>query len=672
MAGKYSLLMKARPKRISPLKSIGVRWPKGCQGGVINALILGISTLILNIAIAWWLSTAEDFNANLVVFQRRSCRSSNTINIIGQVIINILATLLMAASNYCMQILSSPLREEVDAAHAAKKWLYIGVPNLKNLRHIPWTRRMLCLILVVSSLPVHLLWNSAIIQEIPSNNYLASAVSVDFISGAPINASYAVSNELDEEQWEQWLDSMRQNSTKLEAAECITAYSKPFVSEYSNLVLVMNVHNSSNALLGTAQYKTLADDGSSAWFEGSSNQNASYWDLFVDDLIMRHSPPGLPKLHPVDYCLVQKTHRTCRVGLIPVIIWIVLAANLFKVTCFCGTLLLVRNPSKPLITSGDTIQSFVSKPDPDLSQRCLSSIKHVQHDPRFWTEAEMPLRWLPKPQIWSDGAPLSSWLSLFLPSIMGIIYVIYLYIHNNLNSSLHLGFSSISSSALISQNQENLNHGIIASVLLANTPQLILTYMYTAYNALLTSMLAHSEVLRYSTKHRGLRVTQPMHRQRSSYYLSLPYRFSIPLIIVSAVLHWLVSESFFLVRVTVYNPDGTENSGEHISTVGYSAYAIIVSLTTMVSILLAIIILGRWMRYSASMPLAATCSASMAAICQPAQGAEYGPDLALQPLSWGSVDQELTVESDGHARRVRHAAFSSGRVSPLVRGATYQ
>ena len=81
MAGKYSLLTTAQPKRLSPPISICARWPKGCQGGVMNALALGISTLILNIAIACWLSAAEGFNHNLVVLQRRSCSSSRKITI---------------------------------------------------------------------------------------------------------------------------------------------------------------------------------------------------------------------------------------------------------------------------------------------------------------------------------------------------------------------------------------------------------------------------------------------------------------------------------------------------------------------------------------------------------------------------------------------------------------
>lgn len=43
---------------------------------------------------------------------------------------------------------------------------------------------------------------------------------------------------------------------------------------------------------------------------------------------------------------------------------------------------------------------------------------------------------------------------------------------------------------------------------------------------------------------KGLRVTQPHGYQRSSYFLQLPYRWSLPLIVISGTLHWLLSRVF--------------------------------------------------------------------------------------------------------------------------------
>lgn len=71
--------------------------------------------------------------------------------------INILGTVLLAASNYCMQILSAPTRGEVDKAHQKKKWLDIGVPSIRNLFEIKKRRAYLWLFLGLSSIPLHLL-----------------------------------------------------------------------------------------------------------------------------------------------------------------------------------------------------------------------------------------------------------------------------------------------------------------------------------------------------------------------------------------------------------------------------------------------------------------------------------------------------------------------------------
>jgi hypothetical protein len=45
-------------------------------------------------------------------------------------LINVLSTLLLGASNYTMQVLSSPTRNDIDNAHTKRKWLDIGVLSI--------------------------------------------------------------------------------------------------------------------------------------------------------------------------------------------------------------------------------------------------------------------------------------------------------------------------------------------------------------------------------------------------------------------------------------------------------------------------------------------------------------------------------------------------------------
>lgn len=46
---------------------------------------------------------------------------------------------------------------------------------------------------------------------------------------------------------------------------------------------------------------------------------------------------------------------------------------------------------------------------------------------------------------------------------------------------------------------------------------------------------------------KGHRVTSPSSKQRSTYRLQLPYRYGVPLLIKSAFLHRLLSQSFYVV-----------------------------------------------------------------------------------------------------------------------------
>jgi hypothetical protein len=87
---------------------------------------------------------------------------------------------------------------------------------------------------------------------------------------------------------------------------------------------------------------------------------------------------------------------------------------------------------------------------------------------------------------------------------------------------------------------------LISLTMVANTPQLILSICYLAYNGLFTRMLAEFEWSKYSVEFRSLRVTEPRGSQNATYRLQLPYRFSIPLIIISIALHWIYSNCIYV------------------------------------------------------------------------------------------------------------------------------
>jgi hypothetical protein len=177
-------------------------------------------------------------------------------------------------------------------------------------------------------------------------------------------------------------------------------------------------------------------------------------------------------------------------------------------------------------------------------------------------------------------------------------------------------------------------------------------------------MLMAKEWSDFAFERKFLRVTAPVGKQRSTYYLSLPYRFAIPLMLASTLLHWLTSQALFLDRrtvLTVWNDDPyTDTRTGSVATVGYSPPAVLLVLLLGIIMVLALIALG-YRRYKPGMPLAANCSAAISAACHPPA---TDADTSVLPLQWGVVAGESW-------EAVSHCSFSSSEVTMPVPGSRY-
>lgn len=97
--------------------------------------------------------------------------------------------------------------------------------------------------------------------------------------------------------------------------------------------------------------------------------------------------------------------------------------------------------------------------------------------------------------------------------------------------------------------------------------------VYVQSNSLLSTMLAEREWNQYALHRKPLRVTSPVGVQRSSYFISVPWKFSIPMLAISWALHFAFSQGVFLVVIENIRGDGTVSSIE--PTVAFSIWAII-------------------------------------------------------------------------------------------------
>ena len=130
--------------------------------------------------------------------------------------------------------------------------------------------------------------------------------------------------------------------------------------------------------------------------------------------------------------------------------------------------------------------------------------------------------------------------------------------------------------------------------------------------------------------------------QRSTYSLSLPYTYSVPLMVAWIMLHWFISRGLFVITINVYGPgpDGVRYLGEDASRPGFSVIAIPAATFLGVVMLLALLVnaLRKFPASPLAMPLMATDSAGISAACH---RSKYDEDAYLYPVRLAAVDYGL-------------------------------
>jgi hypothetical protein len=202
--------------------------------------------------------------------------------------------------------------------------------------------------------------------------------------------------------------------------------------------------------------------------------------------------------------------------------------------------------------------------------------------------------------------------------------------------------------------------GVVGNALVANTPQVILSMIYYTYNSLFTCFLAGREWASYAMQRKGLRVSAvPYGQQRSTYFLQLPYKIAFPLMVLSGLLHWLTSQSIFLVsmqEVTILAASTHQRS--ELITCGYSPPAILA--VVLVGLLMVAMVSYFGTRtFEGGMPIVATASACISAFCHVD---ENDVDAAYAPLQWGISGYGDRKGEAGQSDVFSHCTFSSRHV----------
>lgn len=133
------------------------------KSAFINTFLISIVFLVLLFwQIILWAKTGNADAYQIIHTGQCADDSVGRLNTVLHLIINVLSSLVLASTNFFMQVLNAPSREELDSAHEKGSWLDIGVPSPRNAFKVSRFKMIMWLLFFLSSVPIHLLFNSAI------------------------------------------------------------------------------------------------------------------------------------------------------------------------------------------------------------------------------------------------------------------------------------------------------------------------------------------------------------------------------------------------------------------------------------------------------------------------------------------------------------------------------
>ncbi|KAB8234185.1 uncharacterized protein BDW43DRAFT_274514 [Aspergillus alliaceus] len=599
-----------------------------------------------------------------------SCSEITAIDSAAHVALNVLSSLFLSAGSYCMQILVSPSRREIDEAHARGVTLDIGVQSIRNLRWINPRRLLQWVALGLLSICLHLFclssWNSLTFTSTPVVSYAMATVTSDYKEMGRDWALDPLPPWLSSHDWSLVHDLYTQmdNFTRLEKQSCIDAYIDGLTTKRSLVVVAANITAAQN------YNRTLLDGGFTGWDVWS---RAPWWicaaynlpdynrlctsewaSTFVDDwatLAWSHQEegkPGWPFWVKVDYCLVgaeSSINRRCGMHY---------GTQIFVVVCVCTLLQCClislvwwtsrtksgrgrAQTERTVVLMGDAIVEYLENPS-DLSSSQAVCVYHQVWRPRdrvSWFNTVRPKVWVISLTLFMLGiaAPLAVLID-------AVVFWKGRGLDMSIPAIVKLGFGV--NQGFLGMNSEMSNYSLIECVFLANIVQLLVSFLYLFYNNILTHQLVADQWVRFVRPDgkKALRVSTPRGMQRSSYLLSLPLTYSLTLTIAMILLHWLISQSLFVVQTIGFDTSGEMVTFPHFagSAVGYALLPIILATlcgVVMVTGLLVNSLVRSHRDVPRGFPRWGSSSAHIEALCsgRPAHDA----DAHLFPVSMGVV-----------------------------------
>lgn len=370
-----------------------------------------------------------------IVAYSGSCETSTRVNLGVHVLLNVFGSVILASSNFFMQILLAPTRPELDKAHERSQFAEIGVQSFRNLRIVPRTNVALWFVLGLTSVPLHLVLNSCVLESKASTDFTYVVAADGFVRGASYewpgvaarlwlsfgdggmkNTLTNIQSSLSTNSWE-----------RIRFEECWQRYNKTDtpLTDHRHVILVVSPRNQSESPGWTPRelrfnatddgYGSVLDVESSLLFSVSISRTDTSInrlppldrdferqylrpDFKAGTLTTANSSKGTSSIRwprypingsyvnhsifrdpaqsfSVQHCLSESFTPVCKLIIEPKLLGVVCVICIIK--CMLGTITVLKLRSRALLaTPGDTIESYIQQPN--ASMRGKSSLN--RHD----------------------------------------------------------------------------------------------------------------------------------------------------------------------------------------------------------------------------------------------------------------------------------------------------
>ncbi|CAI0644666.1 unnamed protein product [Colletotrichum noveboracense] len=149
----------------------------------MNVALITISLFVLLGVLICAVSETGDIKQPWKLYEA-DCGTTAKVNVLLHLLVNVFSTIVLASSNFFMQVLNAPTRKEVDSAHSQGKWLNIGISSFRNAFCLSRFKMLAWFSLLLTSVPLHVVFNSSIFQmDSRTGDFRVTIATEEFLHG---------------------------------------------------------------------------------------------------------------------------------------------------------------------------------------------------------------------------------------------------------------------------------------------------------------------------------------------------------------------------------------------------------------------------------------------------------------------------------------------------------